>query len=174
MLPVPRHLTKIFQADIENCNEFDLEGSICCDCSCKLFFMKVFADFDSNNIPHVCKYKDDWALVIKAVCKSCGKEWLLFDMSQHGYNGYVCHDGITVPDSELKSITCPICYDNIFKINVNIEIEDKEQFLEDVIQYEPDKFSEEDYIDAFNGIGIDIYCVNCGKLYKGWIAFGTS
>lgn len=140
ILPVPRHLRNIFQADIEHSNEHDLKGSICCDCGCKSFHIKIFANFDSNHIPHVCRYKD----------------------------------GITVPDEELKIFACQTCKADFFEINMSIEAEYKEQFIQEVIKDEPDKFSVEDYIDAFNGIGLDIRCRHCGAFNKNWIALETS
>jgi len=57
---------------------------------------------------------------------------------------------------------------SIFKVG------DKEPFIEEVTEYEPDKFSEEDYVDAFNGIGIDIKCLHCGAQDKDWMAFETA
>lgn len=57
---------------------------------------------------------------------------------------------------------------------MNIEAEDKEQFIQEVVKDEPDKFSAEDYVDAFNGIGLDIRCRHCGAFHKNWIALETS
>ncbi len=173
-LPIPRHLLKIFKPNLKHCDEYNLEGHICCDCGCTAFYIKLFADFDDENIPHVRKYKDGWSFVIQAVCKDCGQEWTIFDDSKHGYNGYVCHEAVSVPDSELKKFVCPDCKDSVFKINISIEAEDKEQFLEEVIAYEGDKFSEEDYVDAFNSITIDIECLHCRKKEIGWIAYETA
>lgn len=172
--PVPRHLINIFQADADFCNEYNLEGKICCDCGCSNFKIKLYADTDSENFPHVSKYKDNYALTVRLVCKECRKEWLLFDMSRHGYNGYVCHEGVAVPDSELKEYTCSGCNENTFEINVGIEVEDKEQFIKDVVDFEPDRYHEEDYVDAFDWINIDIKCCCCREWIKGWINFETS
>lgn len=174
MLPIPRHLLKIFQPDLKNCDEYNLNGSIYCDCGCAAFHIKLFADFDNKNIPHVKRYKDGWGLIVQAICRDCGQKWTIFDDSKHGYNGYVCHQAAAVPDSELKKFVCPDCKDSVFKINVSIEVEDKEQFLEEVVAYEGDKFSEDDYMDAFDGIGIDIECLNCGEKEDGWIAYETA
>ena len=174
MLPIPRHLLKVFQADTDKCDEYNLEGKICCDCGCDSFQIKIFADLKCGAEPHVCKYQDDYALVIKAVCRDCKKEWLLFDMSQHGYNGYVCHDGLPVPDTELKIFACPECGEDLFEIAVGIEVEDQAQFIEEVVEYEPEHFSKEDYVDAFDWINIDIKCPHCKKQIKGWINFETS
>lgn len=174
MLPIPRHLLKIFHPDIKHCNEYDLNGDIQCDCGCAVFYIKLFADFDDKNIPHVRKYKNGWGFVVHAVCKDCGQEWTIFDDSKHGYNGYVCHQAVPVPDSELKNFVCPECKDSVFKIDISIETEDKEQFLEEVVAYEEDNFSEDDYVDAFNSITIDIECLHCGKKEIGWIAYETA
>ncbi|MFG6377467.1 MAG: hypothetical protein K1W19_03980 [Lachnospiraceae bacterium] len=174
ILPIPRHLLKIFHPDLKRCDEYNLNGSICCDCGCAAFHIKLFADFDNKNIPHARRYKNGWSLVIQAVCKDCGQKWTVFDDSKHGYNGYVCHQAISVPDSELKNFVCSDCKDSVFKISISIETEDKEQFLEEVVAYEEDKFSEDDYVDAFNGIGIDIECLHCGKKEPGWIAYETA
>lgn len=174
MYPVPRHLVKIFKPDTDHCDEHSLDGKIVCDCGCKEFYIKVFAELDDEQIPHVCSYEDDWALVIKVLCKDCKKEWILFDMSKHGYNGYVCQDGVTVPDSELKGYSCSGCGNETFEIKVGIEVEDKEQFIEEVVECEPDQFSEEDYVDAFDWIVIDTKCPRCGREEKDWISFETA
>lgn len=174
MLPIPRHLLKIFQVDPVRSNEHNLEGSICCSCGSKCFEIIIFADLDKNNFPHVGKYEGDYALLIKAICKDCKREWLLFDMSKHGYDGYVCHDGITVPDSGLMQYACAECKGRYFEIIMGLEVEDKEQFIEEVVEEEPDHFSEEDYVDAFNWITIDIKCLCCEKWMKGWLDFETA
>lgn len=174
MSPVPRHLRKIFQVDVEHSEEFSLEGKLCCECGCKEFLMRIFADIDDNDIPESKEYEDDYAFVIKGICNDCQKEWLLFDMSKHGYNGYVCHDGVTVPDVKLKEYSCPKCKKNKFELSIGIELEDIDQFVEEVVADDPDHFSKEDYVDAFDWITIDKKCSCCGEESKSWIDFETS
>lgn len=173
MFPIPRHLIKIYKVNSNSSDEHNLEGHIHCDCGCQQFEILIFADMDNDN-PQVCEYEDDYAFVIKSICKDCKKEWLLFDMFRHGYNGYVCHDGVTVPDSKLKEYVCPECKNRFFEIAVGIELEDKEQFIEEIVEEDPDNFSEEDYVDAFNWINIDIKCCCCDRQSKNWISFETS
>lgn len=173
-LPVPRHLTEIFQANPEEENTWELNGRLKCTCGCEQFSLKTYSDLRADGGLRVARYGDGYALVIEAECKMCGSRWLVFDASRHGYNGYVCHEGVEVPDSELKSYHCPECGKEQFLVEIGIELEDPEQFVEDVVIYEQGKYSEEDYVDAFDGISIPVECACCHHKMKDWVAFETS
>lgn len=172
--PVPRHLEKIFQVDPESSDTYELNGRLECTCGCKRFSLKTYAYLSGNGCLGVTRYKDGYALVIQAECIRCGSRWTVFDMSRHGYNGYVCHEGVEVPDSELKPYGCPECGEDQFLVEIGIELEDPEQFAEEVIAWEPEKYSEEDFVDAFDWITIPVECACCHHRVRDWVNFETS
>lgn len=173
-LPVPRHLEKIFQADPEETDTYELTGNLKCTCGCKQFALKTYSYVRKDGCLGVTRYKDGYALVIQAECNGCGSRWPVFDMSRHGFNGYVCHEGVEVPDSELEPYRCPECKKDRFLVKLGIEVEDPEQFAEEVVAYEPDIYSEEDYVDAFDWITIPVECACCGHRVRDWVNFETS
>lgn len=173
-LPVPRHLADIFQADPRQQSSQELNGRLRCTCGCERFSLKTYSYLTENGCLGVTRYKEGYALVIQAECSKCGSRRLVFDMSRHGYNGYVCHEGVEVPDSELKSYHCPKCGKELFAVEIGIELEDPEQFVEEVVMYEPEKYSEEDYADAFDWIVIEPECAGCHYKIKDWVNFETS
>ena len=75
---------------------------------------------NKNNVPYTYSFNADLGLFINAICKDCSNEWLLFNMSKHGYNGHICHNGITVSNSESKKYICTQCRGKHFEINVDI------------------------------------------------------
>ena len=174
MYPIPRHLVEIFNVNTEESSEYDIKGKISCTCGCDKFGIRTYAEYDKEGCPHVYEYKGDYAFVVKCICKDCQKEWLLFDLSKHGFEGFLWHEGAEVPDSELEKYHCLKCNSEYLEIIVEIEAEDKEQFIEEVVELEPDKYTEEDYVDAFNWITIDLKCAECGEEFKNWVSLELS
>lgn len=170
-LPIPRHLQEIFRADMQLSDENHLEGIIKCTCGCSSFKIKTFSSsYRQERCIHVKKYKNGFALVLYSVCESCSKEWLLFDLSKHGYDGFVCHDGIEIAeDTKLKVYQCLECDGKSFGISFGIEVEDKEQFIEEVADEFPDEYVEEDYVDAFNWLTASLECRCCKGRLKRWL-----
>lgn len=176
MYPVPRHLTEIFETDPDKTDEYNLEGALRCSCGCRQFQIKTYSEIGEDGCPGVAGYSDGYSFVIKGICRSCKKEWLIFDMSKHGYNGFVCHEDFNLepPDTELKMYYCPKCSKNAFEMRLGIELEDKEQFMEEVVEEEPDQYTEDDYVDAFDWITISATCSCCGEVYDNWVSLETS
>ena len=56
---------------------------------------------------------------------------------------------------------------------VTLQIEDKEQFIEECVNEYPDKFSPDDYVDAFDWIAINVCCKKCSKEVE-WISLELS
>lgn len=88
-LPIPKHLKKIIIQIGDNNNESHMDGVVRCTCGCETFLISVFG---GNNGKDICvgEYERDYALIVKATCMDCDKNNLIFDMSKHGWNGYVC------------------------------------------------------------------------------------
>lgn len=149
-LPIPSHLKEVFAVETYQNNKYsqDIDGHVRSSCGKEHFYINLFAQMDGGS--RACnimngQYNDDYALVIKAVCVSCGKEHLILDISKHGWDGFVCHEYITVPDSELKAWNCPQCKCNSHKIGSS-------------------EFTEDDWVNAFGSMNVKIKCSGCGYL----------
>lgn len=151
----------------------DIDGSLKCTCGCEKFSFRNFANY-YNAQPCVFPKNDGFAFVIKVVCADCNKNWVVMDLSKHGYDGFVCRNGLSVDESELKKYLCPKCGKEYFLVKVGIEAEDKEQFIEECVSEYPDEFSPDDYIDAFNWITVSVKCCNCEMTCEEWISLELS
>ncbi len=160
--PIPRHLKGIFT--VKDFERNSLDGKIVCECGCENFKVLYFGNEYKNGHIDCLKYKDGFAMNVTAVCVSCGKEHLLFDLAEHGFDGFINSNGIKIPDNELKEFNC--CKSG-FNIEMQIETCDKENFAEDFTGAE--KFSAEDYVDAFNWLVINLECPNCKKTFRDFV-----
>ena len=172
MLPIPSHLEKILIPIGDNNNEYSVRGKIKCFCNNENFIVYIFANIE-NNIPKVRKYGDGWALVIKAICTQCKREYLIFDNSKHGYNGFCCHEGVPVPDNELNLWKCIKCNSDVHSLIVGIDSQGKEDFIEEGLPYSLTECTEDDWVNAFECISIDLICLKCNYKDEHWIAYET-
>ena len=111
--PIPNHLKNYLELIGDENDEFQVKGSIKCNCGSKNF--KIY---ESNN-----------KMIVKLVCSSCNKELLLFDAGKHGWNGFVCNDDYLNREEALKSIQCSNCENDNFNIKVTINSQGKEDFI---------------------------------------------
>lgn len=155
---IPTHLQNIYHLDMDKSEPDFLTGRIKCTCGCVSFRMLHNNDEDREH-----------SLMLKLICTDCEKEWLLLDEATQGYDGFVCHDGTSAPDSELKTRICPTCGKAHFAVTMTIEPEDYEQFQEEVVTEYPDEFKPSDFVDAFNWMTISLRCTHCGHSDNGWI-----
>ena len=173
MLPIPTHLRDTFIPIGDEKNENHVDGIIRCLCGYECFHIKIYAD-TGNGYPQVCKYSEGYALIVKAICKDCGKEYLIFDNSKHGWNGFVCHYGADVPDKELKSWNCPKCSCVIHNIEISIDSQGKQDFIDESgIADGGADFKEDDWVNAFEWITIGLKCFGCGHDDEKWIDYET-
>lgn len=173
MIPIPKHLKNILIVGENDYDENNLEGKIQCTCGCRDIKLKIYAEEHSNHIS-VNKYKGDYGLRIAGVCSSCQNTFDIFDMAKHGYDGFVCQNGKSVEDIDLKKYYCSGCKNDTVEVEIGLELEDQQQFNEEVVYEEPDKFKPEDYVEAFNWITISLRCSKCGKTIKDWVSFETA
>lgn len=156
--PVPTHLREIYKLDMDKTEPDWLFGKLQCTCGCGQFRML------HNN----CEDREH-SLKLQADCAGCGKRWLVLDEALQGYDGFVCHDGSSAPDSELRGYFCPSCGQMHVTVTLAIEPEDFEQFREEILSEYPDEFTAEDYVDAFGWITVSLACTACGCQENGWV-----
>lgn len=165
----PKHLEKILRV-----TDYDdrgtLDGKIVCECGCETFGIKYFGE---NYAPHCVGVNEvsdrKWACVVKAVCRNCGKEWLIFDYAKHGYDGIFAGDGVSVPDEEL--ITAVAGEERDFEVDISIEFDDEEQFTEEVVDNPPEgmSFVPDDRVNIWSWVVINLKCAKSGKMLKDFV-----
>lgn len=165
--PIPKHLKEVFR--VSNFDGHDLDGKIVCTCGCNAFGIKYFGWIWDDGGLAVVNEGEGYALVVKAVCRDCKKEWLIFDLSKHGFEGLVNEGGVPVPEKMLKCYSC--CDNSSYEFDIGIETEDPEQFIEEVVneEFSDGKFTPEDYVDAFDWLVIHLKCTHCGRKFRDWI-----
>jgi len=173
MLPIPTHLKNTLIPIGDKNGESHVDGVIRCTCGFESFYIKIYAD-TKNGYLQAGEYNSGYALVVKAECKDCGKTHLIFDGSKHGWNGFVCHDGVTVPDVDLKSWNCPKCNCDIHNIKIGVNSQGKQDFIDEtgIADGESD-FTEDEWVDAFDWITMGLKCSGCGHTDEKWIDYET-
>lgn len=168
--PIPTHLKNIFDVDKSCSDMHDLSGVIICTCGCEKF--RIMHNNDRKYDHSIPYYQQD-SMKINAICEKCGKTLLLFDGATQGYDGFVCQDGKTASDESLTLLNCQKCGKELFRIKLDIEVEDEEQFVEECVTEYPDRFSPEDFVDAFNWITVTVLC-DCCKTVDEWVSLELS
>lgn len=169
MEKLPTHLEKILR--VTERSETTLDGQIVCECGCKTFGVRYFGeelDADGDEYPFVSvgDYNGGSALIVKTVCNNCGTEHPLFDFAKQGYDGLICGDGVTAPDSELAEFS--VCGDDSFEVNMTIEFDDEEQFIEEIVNDPPEgmSFTPDDRKNIWSWIVIELISAKSGKKIK--------
>lgn len=137
MEKLPTHLEKIFK--VTEREDTYLSGRIVCECGCETFGVRYFGEPYPPHCVGVNKVGDRYALVLKSVCRGCGKEHELYDFSKHAYDGLICGDGVSVPNDKLVDACAGDERD--FKIEMSVEFDDEEQFTEEVVDDPPEGMS---------------------------------
>ncbi len=188
--PIPYHLKKIF--NVTSCEGNDLQGKIVCECGCDRFTVMQNEKGDDYSV----------GLMINGICARCGEYHVIFDESEHGWNGFVNRSidrrasgrnqlrrnvskiESTVPneaaaetlptiidrenDVNLTRLCCEGCGSEILSIELDLEVEDREQFIEETVSVFPDRVSPDDYVNAFNWIVVNVTCSECGETFE-WV-----
>lgn len=163
---IPKHLEKILHvSEPEDCTA---SGQIICECGCKLFGIQYFgevfeADGDEYPAVSITDYKDGSALAVKAVCRDCGKKYLLFDFAKHGYDGLICGDGVTAPETGFTEFIEG--EENSFEVDMTVEFDDEDQFIEEIVNNPPEGmiFAPEDRPNIWSWVVIDLTSAGLGK-----------
>ena len=168
--PVPRHLRALLRIDTKHSNAAHIGGTVVCKCGCERFGILHNADAPyDDSLP----YGAHPGMKIKGICADCGAAHLLLDAAVHGYDGFVCHDYKSALDSSLTPLQCGKCGAGTFGIRLDIEAEDREQFIAECVSDAPDEFVPEDYVDAFGWITVTVTCDACHRKDT-WIDLETA
>ena len=164
---LPSHLDKVLKVT-ERGDTF-MSGQIVCECGCGTFGIRYFGEGYPPHCIGVNEYNGKYALIVRAVCRVCGKDRELFDYAKHAYDGIFAGDGVSVPDEELVDATAGDERD--FEIKLSIEFDDEEQFVEDVVDNPLDdmSFTPEDRLNIWSWIVIDLKCAQSGKELNGFV-----
>lgn len=143
-------------------------GQIICTCGGRDFAVKYCGE-PRGGMVGFKKCGSGYALVVDALCDGCGRSWELFDHAKHSYNGLICGEGVTAPADMTR--LCPECGGSLFEIEMSVEIEDEQQFIEEVVEMPPAgmSFVPEDHIDVWDWVVIDLKCSGCGKTIESWV-----
>lgn len=163
MLPIPSHLKNYFIPIGNDNDEFSVKGIIKCSCNNEKDFDLLFFNGEAAENQFFC--------VIKVRCNKCKSEILVFDADFHGWDGFVCHDEseASLKRPELKTWKCLNCGHTNVKINLKINSQGKDDYIEEA----GEEFNEDQWIEAFEWITIDVFCNNCQKEIKEWISYET-
>lgn len=161
MNKLPTHLEKIFK--VTEREDSYLTGKIVCECGCETFGVRYFGESYPPHCVGVNKVGDRYALVLKAVCRGCSKEYELYDFSKHAYDGLICGDGVSVPDEELVDARADDERD--FGIELSIEFDDEEQFTEEMLENPPEgmTFTPKDRFNIWSWIVVSLICAKSGE-----------
>lgn len=162
MKKLPKHLEKILKVTEYDENGY-MSGKIVCECGCEKFGVRYFGEQYPPHLIGVKEVGDKYAMVLKAVCRECGKEYELYDYSKHAYDGLICFDGVSVPDEELADARADDERD--FGIEMSVEFDDIEQFTEEVVDDPPEgmSFKPDDRFNIWSWIVVHLICVKSGK-----------
>ena len=164
---LPAHLEKIL--NVAECGDTYMSGSIVCECGCEIFGIRYFGEGYPPHCIGVQAVESRYACVVKAVCRGCGKEHLLFDFAKHGYDGLICGDGVSVSDDDLTDAAANDEHD--FKVKISIEFDDEEQFVEEVVDEPPEgmSFAPDDRVNIWSWLVINLKCAESGKELNGFV-----
>lgn len=155
ILPVPTYLKSYFVPDQEKCNMAEVTGNIRCTCGGMIF---------------KARRSEDYGCLFGLECASCGKEILLFDSKQHGWDALVC--GV-IPEDDASldcAETCAKCSGEDFYVTVWIEACQKEEFIEDITE----GLTEDDWVNAYDWFGAHLICAHCGHKERDWADVETA
>ena len=154
-LPVPTHLKAFFVPRSDKGNKTQITGEICCTCGCKEF--SAHRQQDSNGYYHL-------------TCGVCGKNIMLFDERQHGWDTLVCHMQYESCQTEAVAEKCDKCGCERFGATVWIEPAEKEEFVSCVEGELPDA----EWVNAFTWFAAHLTCASCGSKQRDWADIETA
>lgn len=107
---------------------------------------------------------DNNGLSILCRCTTCGKDILVFDSNEHGYDACTQIADTKKEKRVFRPLFCSRCKRSEFEIDVSFEFPPEKEL-------EEDDFS--DPSNAFTWIWSSITCMSCGKRYRKILDFET-
>jgi hypothetical protein len=164
MMPTPRHLKEVVVRDDINADEEPLEAPIRCTCGGEIFeilYPGQTHDWNGETVPCVANLGGAFFLVLKVRCCICGREHLLLDKDEHGYNGYVCHDPVqsSLPRPDLVPWQCLGCHQTAHRVMVTVCTAGRVDFEEET----EGEFDPETWPEAFSWFRLGAYCDACNR-----------
>lgn len=152
-----------------------IEGQVVCSCgstSFCLLYSGTTTIYNGQKIP--CSIETDTGVffVIKARCRKCEKEHLLFDSGLHGWDVKVCPElgkNVMIPRPESIEWECVKCKQGEHAIKILFcygSEEDVTEAIEEGLIDNP--------ADAFEWIYITIECLTCGLVSEKWVDYETA
>ena len=122
-------------------------------------------------LPLIEEYEEKYGQAVKAICRNCQKEYLLYDFALNGYDGLICEDGNTVPNEKLTEFTTET--DNLFYIKMSLEYDDEEQFSEEILSDDDLQskynFTMDDRASIWTWVTIELRGVQSGFVYEDFV-----
>jgi ribosomal protein S27E len=174
MLPIPKHLQKIFLPIGDAADEFEVTGRIICECSSENFSIEYVgesADYTSDRVIKLKEINGSYFLIVKVKCTDCSREHLIFDDHFHGWNGFVCGEEESfrkLPRPKGEIWHCKRCHRDNHSIVITINSKGQQDFIE-----EAEGLNEDDWVEAFSWITIGIHCKSCDEANMSWISYET-
>lgn len=106
--------------------------------------------------------------IIEAKCSSCGRKYEIFNSLLHGYDA-LCDSPYQIEKNcIMKKYSCLNCKEDKFSINIKLHNIGQLELME-----EDSSINENNWMDAFDWIKIDLICSICNKLRKNWFEYET-
>jgi len=170
----PTHIADCVKSSVFECDDSILSCDIECNCGGQVFevlFPGQTHLYQGKEIPCTMEIDFNFFFLIKAKCKKCQSEYLLFDKDYHGWDAFVCGFATSAnkPRPPLIPWTCLDCGNGTHNVKVQFCYGDIDQILEELNDFPIDNIA-----DAFEWIYINIECSNCGKETQHWVSYETA
>ena len=140
-----------------------ISGEIVC-CRQHIFSVHARGRVQKELLGRMQLRPDEDGFAIAATCQRCGKDILIFDSEQDGYDhAFSINDKRPVYPAE--QVCCSKCGGNAFCMDVGFEYP-HEQELADLGCSEPD--------EAFTWIWISLICASCGRKHTDFVSCETA
>lgn len=162
-LPIPHYLKRIFVPFGKGMEKLVL-GKVKCGCASEgNMRLIVNTPYEYEGIP-VSSYRN--VTYLKAHCLDCGTEHVLFDVNEHGWNGFV-RQSVDKEHASYSFAECPLCRCLAHSVHMTIHSPGKEMFVREsfLLRSDGSSMRESDWVNAFSHISIFATCTNCRKRF---------
>lgn len=168
-VPVPSHLAGWLGPLDWRANNPYLEGDVVCPCGRHdLEFHYPGQTHHPPHLPEPIPCVADGAFAIKAVCRACGRQAVVFDHRVHGLTRFL--NAALAAGKELPPLTpwaCSSCGGIPHRGRVHFRFQDPEDFL----LYVEGACALERWGDGIEWFGMKIECCGCGHKVDPWAGY---